>query len=552
MRQVSLGREKTVDVRWTVVDRIVEFFNPSAGITRLQSRLQMSAATPGSGGYTGGRRDRRQTRNWRPKQTSANEDISGDLPDLRSRSRDLVRNVPIATGAIATVVTSVVGDGLVLQSQVDRKALGISEEQADEWQRQAEREFAIWAKSPDFTARQNFDEMQEMALRAVLESGDIFVVRRRRDDLNTTYRLKLQFIEADRVSNESHKANTATLVDGIEKDADGRPVAVWISSRHPDDMANGVAREWKRYEMGSTVTGQPLILQLLKQLRPDQDRGVPYLAPVVEAIKMLGDYAEAEARAAVVSAMFTVFVKQPAIEDGDSPLVGANDSTTSADPKTELQMGNGAVLDLGPGEDVEFANPNRPNTAFDGFVTAVARQIGVGLELPYELVLKSFTASYSASRAALEMAWQMFRTRRSWLAWKFCQPVYEWVITEAVATGRLSAPGFFSDPIIREAWLGSDWIGPSRICLDPQKEAAADLLDLNMGVTTRAEIIQARKGGSFEAKHAQLVKENDLREEAGLNTAASSSEALQPAPKAPVAAPEPVEDDDDTDDTEES
>jgi len=215
-------------------------------------------------------------------------------------------------------------------------------------------------------------------------------------------------------------------------------------------------------------------------------------------------------------------------DDSDASFIGSNDTASGVALDSEIALGNGAIVDLAPGEDVTFADPKRPNTAFDAFVTSMSRHIGVALELPYELLLKSFTASYSASRAALEMAWQMFRTRRSWLAWKFCQPVYEWVITEAVASGRLSAPGFFSDPIIREAWLGSDWIGPSRIQLDPQKEASADLIDLNMGTKTRAQIIMERTGGSFEAKHSQLVKENKVREADGLVTLATSSEVMQP------------------------
>jgi len=521
MRTVKFGR-KDVTVPWTLTDRFVEWMNPAAGLGRLKGRVMMAEV----GGYAGGKRDRRATRNWRPKQTSVNEELSYDLPDLRTRSRDLARNVPIATGAINTVVTSVVGDGLVLQSQIDQEALGLTPDQAESWQRQAEREFAIWARRPDFTSRLNFDELQELVFRAVLESGDIFVARRRRKDRQDTYGLKLQLIEADRVSNENNGSNSATLVDGIELDTDGVPVAYHISSRHPDDVGRGVKREWRRFEAGSSLTGQPQILHLYKQLRPDQARGIPYLSPVVEAIKQLGDYAEAEVRAAVISAMFTVFVKPGMVsDDGDADFVG---TTEGVDPNSEIALGNGAIVDLGPNEDVVFADPKRPNTAFDGFVTAMSRHIGVALELPYEMLLKSFTASYSASRAALEMAWQMFRTRRSWLAWKFCQPVYEWVITEAVASGRLSAPGYFDDPIIREAWLGSDWIGPSRIQLDPGKEAAADLIDLGMGVTTRQQIIMERKGGSFEQKHQQLVREQRMRDADGLITPGSASEALQP------------------------
>ncbi len=97
---------------------------------------------------------------------------------------------------------------------------------------------------------------------------------------------------------------------------------------------------------------------------------------------------------------------------------------------------------------------------------ALCRQVRVALELPYEILIKHFTASYSASRAALETAWQFFRRRRTWVARRFCQPVYEWVITEAVARGRLVAPGFLEDPLIRRAWLGAYWNGPARISLD--------------------------------------------------------------------------------------
>lgn len=548
--KVNLGRGKSVDVRWTISDRIATWLNPASGIERLRSRVTMESAT---GGYSGGKRDRRQTRNWRPKQTSANEELSADLPDLRSRSRDLARNVPLATGAIHTVVTSVIGDGLVLQSQVDREILGLSQDQADQWQRNAEREFAIWARRPDFTSRLNFDEMQELVFRAVLESGDVCVVRRRRRDLADTYALKLQLVEADRLSNPNHSQNTASMVDGVEMDTDGVPVAYHISTRHPDDTGRGTKLEWRRFAVGNTATGTPLILHLYRQMRPDQARGIPYLAPVIEAVKQLGDYAEAEIRAAVISAMFTVFVKPQALEDdGDASFIGSNDTASGVDPASEIALGNGAIVDLAPGEEVEFADPKRPNTAFDAFVTAMSRHIGVALELPYELLLKSFTASYSASRAALEQAWQMFRSRRSWMAWKFCQPVYEWVITEAVASGRLAAPGFFADPVIREAWLGSEWIGPSRIQLDPQKEASADLIDLGMGTKTRAQIIMERTGGSFEGKHAQLVKENNMREADGLTTPASASEAMQPAESRQPAENESSPADDAEDDTEDT
>jgi hypothetical protein len=97
----------------TVADRVVGWLNPDRGLARLRSRAMLAAATGDSraGGYEGGRRDRRGTKRWRPPEGSADSDTLPDLPDLRSRARDLERNVPIATGAIATKSTNVIGTG---------------------------------------------------------------------------------------------------------------------------------------------------------------------------------------------------------------------------------------------------------------------------------------------------------------------------------------------------------------------------------------------------------------------------------------------------------
>ena len=57
------------------------------------------------GDYTGARKDRRQTQAWQTIDGSADQVTLPDLPALRERSRDLIRNAPLATGAINTVVT---------------------------------------------------------------------------------------------------------------------------------------------------------------------------------------------------------------------------------------------------------------------------------------------------------------------------------------------------------------------------------------------------------------------------------------------------------------
>lgn len=59
-------------------------------------------------------------------------------------------------------------------------------------------------------------------------------------------------------------------------------------------------------------------------------------------------------------------------------------------------------------------------------------------------------------------AWKMFKMRRTWLSNDFCQPIYEEWLSEAVAKGRVIAPEFFEDPIIRKAYSGAEWNGPTQ------------------------------------------------------------------------------------------
>lgn len=511
-------------IRETLSDRLVAWLNPTAGIERAKSRMMLDAARGHAGGYESGRRDRRAIRNWRPGEGSANADTNLDLPDLRGRSRDLVRNAPIASGAIGTVVTNVVGEGLTLAPAVDRELLGIDDDEAKAFETAAAREWRLWTERCDFTRTLCFEEMQALALRSVLESGDLFVARRYRRDAGDSYGTKIQLIEADRCLNQSRGADKPGMIGGVAYDGDGAPTGYWISNRHPGDaMIFGGALQWTLVP-ARDAEGDRQMLHLYEQLRPDQARGVPFLAPVIQKLKELADYTDAEARAAVVTAMLTVFVTSKTGED-EQPIIG--DVPKSSGSANEVELGAGAIIDLEPGESPQIVNPLRPNPEFDAFVMSVLRQIGVGLELPYEILIKHFTASYSASRAALETAWQFFRKRRRWLDRRFCQPCYEWVLTEAVAEGRLTAPGFFTDPLMRRAWCNARWRGPARISLDQSKDATADGMNLENGLVSKEQVIQERFGGSWDETLAQRRDEKADENEAGLTP-------LPPAPLAPM------------------
>ncbi len=350
------------------------------------------------------------------------------------------------------------------------------------------------------------------------------------------YGLRLHIIEADRVRTPTDKTGASLLsttgkadngnpiYDGVEVDGSGRIVAYHIANTYP--YQNALAQtEFVRVEAYGGLTELPNILQIMDSERPDQYRGVPYLSQVIEPMLQMRRYTEAEIMAALVQSFFTAFVKTDA-GSSDIPYneVGGDGVTEVSRDPNEYEMGPGTINMMEPGEDVVFGSPTHPQTGFDIFIRALCEQVGAALEIPADLLLMSFNSSYSASRAALLEAWKAFRMRREWLTKDFCRPVYEIWLTEAVARGRISAPGFLTDPIIRQAYLRSEWIGPSQGQLDPTKEVAAAVAAIENGLSTReAEAIKLN-GSEYAANVDKLLLENErLRRANGGVTASAPS-----------------------------
>lgn len=516
-----------------IVDKVISFANPEKALKRVVARQKLDVfnSVYGSGtgyGNHGASHAKKSLLGWITKGMSADEDIVDNIETLRNRCRDLYMGSPIATGALKTVRTNVVGSGLALNAQIDAEYLGLTEDEARAWEANTEREWRLWAETVDCDAerRQTFYQLQSLVLLSALMSGDVFVTMPVIKRPGSVYDLRIGLIEADRVCNPMGATPpNANILGGVEIGAYGETIAYWVSKYNPNSYPRtnlNIQNEWKRVLAFGKATGRRNVLHVMADVeRPAQRRGVPMLAPVIEALKQLSRYSEAELMAAVISGMFTVFIKS---NSPQTPLGQMFDPGYQVDPDPKAyEMGNGAIVALDEGESVEIANPGRPNTAFEGFVTAVCRQIGTALEIPYELLIKSFTASYSASRAALLEAWKMFRMRREWLVGNFCQPIYEEWLTEAVLKGRIKAPGFFDDPAIKAAWCGSDWYGDAQGQLDPLKEANAAKVRVEEGFSTREREAAELTGMKYETIHAVRRREEEMRRADGLS-------AVSPAP----------------------
>ena len=516
-----------------ILDKVINTVAPIHGAKRAAARRTLEILNSGYGDG-GASHTKSALRGFTAKSTSPLYDIDANLNTLISRSRSLYMTSPIATSAIKTTKTNVVGSGLKLKARIDHEVIGISEEQAQAFEDKIEREFALWAdtKMCDALGVNNFYEMQGLFLLGQLLNGDAFCIRKYEEPTPyMPYGLRLQLVESDRICTPDigvsvgnspyiaygkNRENGNDIYSGNEIDKDGKVIAYWICNQYPNAQPVGELRplEWMRVDAYGANTGLPNIMHMFVAERAEQRRGVPVLAPVIETLKQLSRYTDAELMAAVISGMYTVFIKTDSPTDMPFGEAMPDVYEPVEHNENEYELGNGAINVLGTNESIQIADPKRPATAFNGFVNAMCKQIGAALGISQELLLKEFNASYSASRAALLEAWKTFRMSREELSRAFCQPVYEMFLTEAVASGRIKAKGFFQDPLIRKAWCGADWNGPAPGMIDPVKEVNAAKTRVENGFSTREEETMGLTGGNFSKNARQLKKENELLNEA--------------------------------------
>ena len=532
----------------SVIDKFLLSVNPEAAARRAESKLRYEkmnmqiAAANGirntiddfsssnrSGvanyGYSHGGASRRRSwsAKWNASSGSAKRDIEENRKTLRERSRDLAMNAPLGAAAINSTRTSCVGGGLIPAPKLDYDFLGISKDEAKEIEGLIKREWSLWADSTlcDNNDQNNFYELQQIAFNDWLRNGEEFVLIKyaKKPDPNMPYQLRIKLVEADRVRSPADYSGDYSMIsdritpegnrimNGVEIDKEGRVIAYHIASFYPGEYLTG-DRKWTRVPRRGKRTGNPNILHIFNAERADQYRGVPFLAPVIESLKQLTRYTDAEIMAAVINSMFTIFITT---ENGEGTGYGGDDDEIEENDSRDddIVLGSGTINELRTGEKVQTVESTHPSGNFEQFTNAFCALVGAALEIAPEVMLKKFSKSFSASKGALNETWKSFKMRRKWFVDDFCKEIYELWFSEAVSKGRINAPGYFNDPLIKSAYLNAKWNGPAQGQLNPEQEVAASVLKIQHGFSTHEDECAAMNGSSFEDNVRALVTENE-------------------------------------------
>jgi capsid protein len=387
------------------------------------------------------------------------------------------RNSGLFKQILADICLYTVGDGIKPQSHAS----------TPEMQERYEAYFAEKAKRIDITNRFSFYQAQSILLRGMIRDGDSFAAKVR----NGAGEAKLQLMEAHRVGDPLEGKVPEGMHDGIQFGPYGEYIAVNIyrsdgSSRQilAQSMMMVVDQEY-----ASGARGVPLLQHSINSIQDEME----ILALEKQAVKDNGDITR-------------IIKKQGGVIDGD--MANELGNATGSYSNLANTMG-GKVIALEPGESMDSFQSNRPNATFTGFLSALERDISMGV-LPYEFVGDSSKLGGATVRLITAKAGRVFSKYQSIIIENFCVPTWGYIIGQGIADGEIP-----DDP----EWNRVSWTTPKSVTVDAGREAANDRADVEMGLLSMSELY-AQRGLDFRTEMAKrasdMVHIKDLADQYGI------------------------------------
>lgn len=476
--------------------------DPSAFLGRL-SRRHIQAETEAErfaalerrsqAAYKLARIDKRSKHN-QPSLASGDASMMAGSTLMQARLRDLHTNNVQFVNAKNMLMDMIVGGGVqaysdpfepwidfAADSNIDdfRDGLAFAWE-SDEW-------FDRWAESKqaDVAEKRSWWDIQRMSLGECIETGDAILIKCRRRSPGRLVDLCYQQIEKDQLDTSLDRPagpDVNKIVNGIEVDRQGRPVAYHVLEAHPYDDAYTDSRS-------STSTAVPAsrVMHLCSFRRPSQTVGTGWLASLGQTNYDRDSYLATEIQTAKKAALLAViaYLNDP---NNASLGLGMGDSDDLLDRygNEEIALGSSPLAaQVGVGEDVKVVEANnRPNSDAAGFIRMLDQDQAGGAGLSIERFTRIYAKNYSASRAAhLDDQMHMIPLQQ-WFGRELVLPVRRAINAELAAAGRyssVSASEFLARELLYQRF---DVIGPGREQLDPEKETEAVIAKLRAGLST--------------------------------------------------------------------
>lgn len=430
----------------------------------------------------------RRTSGWNRTASDANAAAQGAARGfLRAQARDLVRNNPWARKGIRRIVNNTVGWG------IRPKATGGGAERISEvWK--------LWAETTqcDAAGRLNLYGLQRLAMRCIVESGEVIIRRRwRRPSDGLAVPMQLQILEPDfldTLKDGMQGEEGGPIIQGVEFDALGNRVAYWLFDRHPGSAGIAVmsGSGGGRFNLLSRRIPAEGIVHVFDMERAGQVRGASWFASVDLRLHDFDEYEGATLDKQKIAACMAAFVTDT---DGLGTALG-QPSTDPASGQNIDTFEPGMIIPLQPGKQVTIANPPS-STDHQSFTAASLRGVAAGLGVTYEELCGDYSqVNYSSARMS-RLAHQSDVEDWRWnmLIPQLCEPVWSWMLEAMIIAGEEIEPA------------PAEWSPSPMPILDPDKEIQGYQRAIRNGLMTWGQVVR-ELGYDPREQLAEVVAQN--------------------------------------------
>ena len=395
---------------------------------------------------------------------SGNRIVGLDAKQLRDQARHLERDHDISRNALNTLVQNTVGSGIDVipaprlpGGKIDRALATDLRQLWDEW----------WDR-PEVTWTHDYGKCQDLLARSWFRDGEVMFqaltgpVRGLQHGTRVPFSLEL--LEADLLPLDFNDPSR-NILQGVERNAWGRPVAYHVYKHHPGDP-DIYGTETKRVS-----ADQLYRLALVDRIH--QVRGLSVFASVIARLEDIKDYEDSERIAAKVAASLSaqIIKGQPEMYTGGalSAQVGLAEGDDQRDYRA-LTMRPGLIADdLLPGERVELIDSKRPNPNTETFRTGQLRAAAGGFGVSYSSLSLDYNGTYSAQRQELVEKWGGYhKVGEAFIALQV-RPTWKEFVVANVLAGHIKVPRGWELRYLQAA----TYIRPVMPWIDPLKEAIA-------------------------------------------------------------------------------
>ncbi len=463
--------------KFTLLDRAIGYFSPTAGLRRAQDRQLLNkyqAALPANP----------HTKKRNPRSTGNANQLNQSARALRERARFMDENNPVVTAILDELVVNVVGArGIMIEPQ----PLNFKGEVDVKFSEEISTWLDLFSLNQNIDAETTRSETEQLSCRTWLRDGEVFgrayMGHHPEVIYPTSTPYAIQPFEPDFIPAHINEPERG-LCEGIQRNRLGQAQNYLIQK---DSLG---------FEFVEVAAQYMSHLKYSRRLH--QNRGVTILHSVLDLIADIEDYDQSERISAQIASRFAYFIKRDA---------GIGEEAHQEND-VETSLGYGNSFELAPGEDAGVIQSNRREVMSSTFRDSQLRLVSAGTGVNNSSVTRNYSGSYSAQRQELVDSFSRYGFLQRKFITGWTRPQHRQALSMAFLSGELKVPRKV-DP---KSVLNSIYQAPVIPWIDPKKEMEGIEKAIRMSLKSLSHTQRERNINPLSTRREIQAERNAMNE----------------------------------------